>query len=390
MRHERSTTFLALLAAITVLSSCTRSEEPTASVPSMPGRSSPGVPSESPADTFVAGEPLPEGCHRRRPTAKQTIAFVADARAWALDTKGRRLTCLFEVDDAAPFAWGPQGDRVLLGGLEIRGFGPDAPRYPGVDEPAGAFDWGHPIGLALVYANGTARFPEKRFMHDGHIERLAEMPRGSYLDVAYHPSGLALGVAIEQHGRESIWLTTNEGTDPQRLVFSEGGTRFPSIAFTPDGTRLVWIAKHLNTYQLHWMDLADRTGFENGWRGEIGEEATNLHVGPDGELMAFDVGASCADRTATVALSRRVARPALPGVAGPTTVVGWLDPTTVLVAAGGCDGPLDLSAVDVLDQDVADLVVGAELAASRAHAPPAPEDVPAPPAESPVPDEGVG
>ena len=379
------------LGVVVAVTSCT-TDDPTVSPSPNPTDALPTAePSATPTTTLAGGDPLPEGCDERRPTAKQTVTFVADGRAWALDPAGARLTCMFEVGEAAPFAWGPQGDRVALGGLEVRGVAKGTPELPSVGAEVGAFDWGHPLGLAIVYAEGDARIPEKRFMEDGHVERLPEMPHGAYLDVAYHPSGLALGVAVEQNGEQSIWLTTNEGTDPERLVFSEGGTLFPSVTFTPDGSQLVWIAQHLNTYQLHWMDLTDRSGFESGWRGELDEEATNLHVGPDGELMAFDVGTSCEDRTAMANLSPSVANPVLPDESRPTTIVGWLDRTTVLVAAGGCDEPLDLSAVDVLDGSVVALVEGVEVAASRAPAPPGPDEVPEPPqAAPPPPPEGVG
>jgi hypothetical protein len=385
----------AACSVVLTLVSCTgdASEQASPTVAPSPAASASDAPTPSsePTTVLASGEPLPEGCDARRPTAKQTVTFVADGRAWAMDPDGDRVVCLFEVDDAAPFAWGPQGDRVAIGGLAIHGFDRDAPELPSVDAEVGAFDWGHPLGLAVVYADGSAKTPEKRFMDDGHVERLPEMPRGTYLDVAYHPSGLALGVAIEQKGEQSIWLTTNEGEDPERLVFSEGGTLFPAIAFTPDGSSLVWIAKHLNTYQVHRMDLTDRTGFDDGWRGEIGEDATNLHVGPDGNLMALDVGTSCADRRATAVLSPTVARPALPDETRPTTILGWLDRTTVLVATGGCDELVDLSVVDVVDGSVAVLIERVEIGASRAPAPPAPDEVPEPPqAAPPPPDEGVG
>ena len=393
MAGRRWTRVAAACCAVLTLASCTgdASEQASPTVAPSPPASPSGSPSPDPTTVLGNGEPLPEGCDARRPTAAQTVTFVADGRAWAIDPDGERLVCLFEVEDAAPFAWGPQGDRVALAGLEIHGVARGAPELPSVDAEVGAFDWGHPLGLAVVYANGDAKIPEKRFMDDGHVERLPEMPRGSYLDVAYHPSGLALGVAIEQRGEQSIWLTTNEGTHPERLIFSEGGTRFPSIAFTPDGQRLVWIAKHLNTYQVHWMDLTDRSTFEDGFRGELGEEATNLHVGPDGELMALDVGTSCDDREALAVLSPTFARPILRGESRPTSVVGWVDRTTVLVAAGGCDELVDLSVVDVVDGDAALLVEGVELGASRAPAPPGPDDVPEPPeAAPPPPPEGVG
>jgi hypothetical protein len=394
MAERRWIRISAAWCAVLALASCTgdASQGSATVAPSPPGSASETTsPSPEPTTVLASGEPLPEDCDARRPTAKQTVTFVADGRAWAIDPDGDRVVCLFEVDDAAPFAWGPQGDRVAVGGLAIHGLDRDAPELESVDAEVGAFDWGHPLGLAVVYAEGDAKTPEKRFMDDGHVERLPEMPRGTYLDVAYHPSGLALAVAIEQKGEQSIWLTTNEGTDPERLIFSEGGTLFPSIAFTPDGQRLVWIAKHLNTYQLHWMDLTDRSTFEDGVRGELGEEATNLHVGPDGELMAFDVGTSCDERTATAALSPTLARPVLKGESRPTTVVGWVDRTTVLVAAGGCDELADLSVVDVIDGDAALLVEGVEVAASRAQAPPGPDEVPQPPEEAPPPPpEGVG
>ena len=63
------------------------------------------------------------------------MAFVADGRAWALDPDTGDLACLFDVEDAGPFAWGPQGDRVLLGGFEVRGVG-DARREPPGDRDA--------------------------------------------------------------------------------------------------------------------------------------------------------------------------------------------------------------------------------------------------------------
>lgn len=392
MRGGRSVQGVAIAGVMFAVVSCTSATEDGTPAPTATASPAPTAePSPTPSAMLASGEPLPDGCDVARVKPGQTVTFVADGRAWAIDPTGRRLTCLFDVTEPEPFAWGPLGDRVLLGGLEVRGLAPTAPAFPALDAEPGAFDWGHPLGLAVVYAEEGARVPEKRYLDDGHVARLRQMPKGEYLDIAYHPSGLALGVAIEQQGEESIWLTTNEGTAPERLVFSEGGTRFPSVAFTPNGERLVWIAQHLNTYQVHWMDLADRTGFDDGWRGELDEEATNLHVGLDGELMALDVGTGCEDRIATGVLSPTVARPLLPDEDRPTTVLGWLDDTTVLVGAGGCDDAIDLSAVDVLERTVAELVIGAEVGASRAEAPPGPDEVPEPPeAAPPPPPEGVG
>jgi hypothetical protein len=68
--------------------------------------------------------------------------------------------------------------------------------------------------------------------------------------------------------------------------------------------------------------------------------------------------------------------PVLPDVSGPTRVLGWLDGTHVLVGAGGCGGPLDLSAFDVRTEASVPLVSGVTAAASRAPAPRAPTSLP--------------
>jgi hypothetical protein len=389
MRAHRSTL---LIVALVALTSCTTGEEPTAGDDS-PATQVPASPSASPPiATLASGAQLPAGCNRETPVPAQTVAFVASGRAWTLDPETERLSCLFRVSDPGPFAWGPQGDRVLLGGLQVRGTTAEAPTLPSVDSRPVAFDWGHPIGLAVVYAARGAGGPQKRFMDDGHVEQLPSLPDGRYLDVAYHPSGFALAFVVDRQGEQSIWLSTNEGTDPVRLVFSKGGTRFTSIAFTPDGERLVWTAQHAGGYpQIHAMDLADRTGFTDGWRGETGQDASNLHLAPSGRLMAIDGGSDCADRSAMIVLSPTVARPALPEISEPNTVVGWLDRSTVLVAVGGCDEPLDLIAVDAVG-DQTPLVVGAEVAATRTVTTSAPDSVPAPPgqAEEEPPPGGVG
>ncbi len=269
-----------------VLVSCTSGEgESTDSSTSPPTTASS---SAAPITTLASGAELPRGCNGRTPARGQTVAFVALGRAWALDPESERLTCMFDVGNPGPFAWGPQGDRVLLADLEVRGVTSEAPTLPGIDTRPAAFDWGHPIGLAVVYAARDERTPGKRFIDDGHVEALTALPGGRYLEVAYHPSGLALAFVVDRRGEQSIWLSTNEGTDPVRLVFSEGGTRFTSIAFTPDGRRLVWTAQHAGGYpQIHTMDLAERTGFADGWRGEDGQEASNLHLAPSGRLMAI-------------------------------------------------------------------------------------------------------
>ncbi len=83
------------------------------------------------------------------------------------------------------------------------------------------------------------------------------------------------------------------------------------------------------------------------------------------------------------------AEPLLPDESRPTSAVGWLDGVTVLVAVDGCVESTDLYAVDITDGDATLLVSGVEIAASRAKAPPGPNEVPHPVEEEPPPG-GVG
>ena len=172
--------------------------------------------------------------------------------------------------------------------------------------------------------------PQKRYVDDGHVGPLSSLPDGDYLKIAYHPSGLALAFVVARHGDQSIWISSNEGTDPQRLVFSEEGTEFTSIAFSPDGQRLWWVAEHREGYpELHWMDLADRSGFGDGWRGEVGRYADDLLLAPHGRLKSLEAGTACEERRALVLTGESVSA-AMPGETRPTSAVGWLDSTTLL------------------------------------------------------------
>ena len=377
------------LTSVLLVGACT---EPSADEPPSPSVSAQPTGSPSVVATGARlpdGTPLPVGCIGGA-GASQTVAFVADGRAWALDPDDGDLACLFPVEDAGPFAWGPQGDRVLLNGFEIRGLGGDAPDLPAIDTSVSAFDWGHPLGLAVVFADAKG-IPRKRFVDDGHLIRLGSLPPGKYLQVAYHPSGLALAFVVETSDGQEIWLSTNEGLDPQRLVFSEGGTEFTSLAFSPNGRILWWTAQHEEGYpELHFMKLESRAGFGTSWRGTEGAEAGGLRLAPSGPLQAVTEGTSCGERTALV-LHRGETRTAIPDETRPTEALGWLDRTTLLVSAGGCGEPIDLFAVDGLGLDApAALVLGVELAAPRTQVTHPPRTVPVPDPEAEPPPEGVG
>ncbi|TMK18989.1 MAG: hypothetical protein E6G65_10745 [Actinobacteria bacterium] len=368
-----------LIAVSFVAGACTQGS-PSAPPPAQPVTSSStgtssGTPSPA-AAVLADGTPLPSGCPGP-PLPSQTVAFVSSGRAWALDPATDTLSCLFPVRDPGPFAWGPQGDRVLLGGFRVHGLNAEAPELPGIAAEPATFDWGHPIGLAVVFA-GAAGEPEKRFMDDGRVERLTALPKGSYLQVAYHPSGLALAFVVDRGGAQAIWFSTNEGTDATRLVFGQGGTRFTSIAFSPDGQRLWWVAEHAGGYPvLHWMDLGHRSSFTDVWRGSPGTFAQDLRFAPAGSLKSVNAGTVCDDHQALI-IEGGAATPAMPFENRPTRALGWLDRTHLLVEAGGCASPTELYSVDAGGGQPVALVTGAELASPRTVLRNAPDTVPAP------------
>src|SRR5436309_6418719 len=146
-----------LVFAIACTSSAPSATTPTATFPgtiTTPSVSTTGSP--SPTTTLADGSALPSGCEGSA-RASETVAFVAGERAWALDPATQRLDCLFPTTDPGPFAWGPQGDRVLLGGFQVLGLNRDSPDLPAIGARPASFDWGHPIGLAVVYAGATGQ-----------------------------------------------------------------------------------------------------------------------------------------------------------------------------------------------------------------------------------------
>jgi len=347
---------------------------PAGTVPPSPS----ATPSTSPGATLADGTALPEGCEAHRLRATQTVAFAAGGRVWALDPNDGKLTCLVEATDPGPFLWGPLGDRVLLGGFQVVGLGssPSA-TLASVDETTA--DWGHPIGIAIVFAERGSSVPEKYLLDDHEVQRLSDMPHGTYLDVAYHPSGLALAWVIDHGGRQEIWFSTNEGKDPKRLVFGVGGTTFSDVAFSHDGQDLVYTANHPSGYaEFHSIDLTDPTVLHTEWRGGKGDVLRNAILSPTDQRVIATEGASCDEGRAVQLVHEQTALDPLPKVHGPTSALGWIDAHTYLVGAGGCGG----STMDVYTASTKHgvepqlLVSGVDAAASRAAAPPAPTSLP--------------
>lgn len=356
----------ALAGLALVAASCTGGGTPTAAPAPSVGTSNttttttPPSPT-APAGPMVLGQPLPDGCPTVRARARQTVAFVVAGSAWALDPVSGRLSCLFPVQDPGPFGWGPQGDRVLVGGGQILFLDGSEALIGDAADGSAVLDWGRPIGKSVVFRDALAEQTLKYVLEDDDTLGLDTMPDGAYEDIAYHPSGLALGLSVAaRDGTAQIFVSTNEGERPSRIVVGLSAKDFPSLEFTSDGRYLLYLANHRGDFaQLHLIDLADPTELVDLWKSEAGVRARGLVLPPGiGDTLAFTTGTSCEDSRAVWGSLDAIA-PAVPKETRPTLAIGYLDNQRLLVGAGGCSEPVDLYVVSG---------AGADLVATRVDA----------------------
>lgn len=360
------------VAVLFALSACNATLAPTPS-PAASSSSRPSVgTSESPTSsqpvvTLASGEALP-ACTPGKPNKSDTVTFVASGYAWALSPSGTDLTCLFAVADAGPFEWGPLGDRVLLGGLEVKGVA-GGPSLAPSGETVPTIEWSRPTGKSLVYAPAADTSLKKVHLDGTKTQNVTPIASPKYLQIAYHPSGEAFAFVVERDGNQSIWIASNAGKKPERLVFSNVGTRFTAIGFDVDGKHLLYAAQHADDHpELHTIDLTDTELAPLVWAGQAGKRILDIRPGRTTGTVAWTTGTSCADSIAMAQTPAATVR-VRPDVTEPTRAIGWVGATRLLVATGGCGGPLDLSIVVVSTGLILPLVSGVSAAAVRTPVP---------------------
>jgi hypothetical protein len=343
-------------------------------------RAGPSTTGTAPPTTAAAAKALvaalPEGCDAAAPAAGAVVAFVAGGRAWAVSPDDpATLHCLFAPADAGVFSFGPLGDRVALPGLEVRGVGAKVSRPRSALRPV-YYSWSRPTGTTLVFTDGARRRLARADMGQTGSRDITPVPDVTYGDVAYHPSGLAIGFAVRSPDGDQLWLSTNQGLNPQRLTSAPPGTTFPHLVFAHDGKSLYYSVDRNDGVHMVLRLVLDQTGsFSAVWKGDASVADIVELGGLPG--LALTVGADCADRRAVFSpLDGSAGQPLSAGLDGPTSVVGRLDQDRFVIAAGGCNGPSDLYVVHASAGGGAPalLVQGVETATLRQ-----PEPTPPPP-----------
>ncbi len=296
---------------------------------------------------------------------------MANGRAWALEPRSGRLTCLFAARHPGPFVWGPRGDRALLARLEVKSLG-HAPHRPAsaVDPPAAS--WGRPIGKSIVFVGRTGHALLKAHPAGGAFRDVTPVRGAKYKLVVYHPSGLAFAFVLRRRGHESIWISSNTGAKPHKLVHGRLHTGFQALAFGDAGNTLYFAALHADNHvDVHELPLVGATSAPAVWRSKPGERVSDVLPGWPG--IALTVGRSCESRRAVLVTKHPAGVDAIPG-GRPSRTVGWLDDHHLLVAVGGCGSRLDLYSVEHASLRARLLVKNVDAASVRR-----PEPLPPPP-----------
>jgi hypothetical protein len=350
----RSSWARVLLVAVALLAvACS---ERGATLPSTPGTT--GGP--------TAAGALPEGCAGDAPSPTAApLAFVAGQRAWAGTADGRRLWCLFEVHDPGPFLWGPRGDRVVLEGLEVRGVGAPVWRPPQGIETI-SLTWLGANGNALAFVTPGNLNLAAASLGSTELSELTPFRGPSYQAVASHPSGQAMAFALRRDGAHEIWMASNTGANPVRLV-EPTPARLGPLAFPAGGKALYYGSRQPDgSRRLEVYSLTERRRLAPAWTGQRDVLAIVGPADPDATQVAVDTGSGCQDRRADLSgLDGGPGRPLLPAATRPTSAVGWLDSRRVLLAEGDCRGPFDLWLVDVSGREPLAVARGVDRAALR-------------------------
>jgi Tol biopolymer transport system component len=154
--------------------------------------------------------------------------------------------------------WSPDGRELLYSTLDRKN--PSAPYQVGVST----------IDPATGQITGEHRIPMPAQVHDPRI-------------AIWSPSGTQIAVedAVSPTQR-TLWILSRDGTHPQRVINYPSET-FGGIAWTPDGTTLIYAA--LEGTRMQILSVA-RTGGKPHRLSDATGNDLNPRVSPDGRWIA--------------------------------------------------------------------------------------------------------
>ena len=230
---------------------------------------------------------------------------------------------------------------MALPGLEVRGVGSTVSR-PKSDLHPVYYSWSRPTGTTVIFTDAPRHRLARADLGRAAARDITPLPGVNYGDVAYHPSGLAIGFVVEKPDGVEIWMATNQGQNPQRLVGAPPGTTFGHLVFAHDGTDLYYSVDRtdgshaLVRYNLPSGDVAPAL-----WTGSDRVDDIVELAGTPGVVLT--VGSGCeAHRAVLSPLDGSPGVPLSTGSGAPTSIVGRLDRDRFVVATGGCNAPSDL------------------------------------------------
>ncbi len=302
-----------------------------------------GAPTAVPSTGSVAAAgSFPAGCQQATPSPLDApISFVAQGRAWAMTADAAHLFCLFEVRDAGPFLWGPRGDRLLLGGLEVRGVASLASRTPLSQAVPDSVAWAEPAGDGLVWVPQGGLNLEQALLGTTELRELTPLQGVTYRQVAVHPSGRALAFTVQRGAAFELWESGADGAAARRLPIPADGAALGALAFSPDGKTLWYGARRPSgAGRLEAWSLASHKPQTPPWSG-LGQVLAIVpgQRGNSRGALAIDVGGGCQDSQALAVPPAGGTPVALLSGKRPSSVIGWLDDANVLVLEGGCGAP---------------------------------------------------
>jgi hypothetical protein len=226
--------------------------------------------------------------------------------------------------------------------------------------------WGRPVGKAIVFIPPDRDRLDKAEV-GGQVLPVRPPEGLTYTEVVYHPSGRAIAyVTRDDGGRWGLWMATNTGQSATRL--QTGGEQIGPIAFSFSGRNLYHaVAMASGRWKVHSYNLLDRRATGALWQGSGPVQRLVAPKEPGRTpRLALDVGGGCGDRRALLSrLDGGPGTPLLPDADTPSTAIGWLDASHVLVGGGGCGRLMTLWVTDIDGGAPVRVAAGAERAAVR-------------------------